>query len=727
MEWATEKALNTPIIPGVMRKILGAPTGKLKSVFITAEDRLARRMGVPSIAAKMLRKRERQTNLSRQLSERINLIHNDMTMPERKVLIDTLKRGVTDVEKMTGDVGTEGYWRLPLEGRKRLREVFNEIEAWKNLGTETGSIEELRKIRITEGLQNAFEKEILSKDGILPTKEFGELLGELKAMGQDSLTGRRLDKALKSIWKNPAYSQEMKDLARDMQSTGGYTLEAFPKMALNTEEVVLMQKVSRLPWMVSEREAPGFIRQTEGQFKGLWLDEDLNDALLGLKHVQGDSLRLFNRLFLSPWKLGKVVLRIPGQFRNVISNIIQNDWGGLPFYRQDIYMKALKEIHKGKNSAILNEFRNATGVATTFADVETQYLPAALKHSATYLDVFEHFATHRIWPVQKMIKLYQMVETTSKLAKFIHNRTEKGMLTAEAAEDAIKWTFNYGEVTPAVKLARGTIAPFATWTAKIFPLFFETAKQHPWRLSKWALMPSIITHQAMKNLNMSEEEWDEIKKTMPDWQKNGWYFMVPWRDEKDRLQMINLTWLIPGLGDLSDFNAEGVLSLRSVVGNPIITGIGDIMNNKTFSGAPIYNDWDDPSMKFLKTSWHIHKQITPSFMGDFWSRAYKTAIDKPGAQTTMQQAIGMFGTKVQPIDQDHNEMMFYRGKKREHREILSKMKKIPYGAMPDKYTDRLSDYYIKRLENLYEEESGIKDPLSPLPGIIADPLDAIFR
>jgi len=192
--------------------------------------------------------------------------------------------------------------------------------------------------------------------------------------------------------------------------------------------------------------------------------------------------------------------------------MILNSWGGLWPWRGDIYLKAARELRRP--TQIARQFTQDTGYSTTFAEVETRHLPRFLRYDKTGLDVFEYYL-QRVTAIPT--RAYQMVETWAKLAKYIYN-LEKKMPRAEAARDAVRWTFNYGETTPFVRGLATTLIPFARWQSKVIPLFFETLERHPERLVPWALLLPAMTAYSLKATGVSSYEWQRIKEMLPEWQ-----------------------------------------------------------------------------------------------------------------------------------------------------------------------------------------------------------------
>ncbi|MBV6343573.1 hypothetical protein HWQ67_18545 [Candidatus Magnetobacterium casensis] len=408
-------------------------------------------------------------------------------------------------------------------------------------------------------------------------------------------------------------------------------------------------------------------------------------------------LAKMNRMFLSPWKTSKLILSPAAHFRNTMSNFILNDWGGLPFYRLDIYKQAAQELKsKGK---LFRELQRETGMGGSFSVAEIEQVTGGMKYGANGLDhalsLFD-----RNFAVSKMRNMYNVEEQWFKMAKYIWNK-KQGMQQYEAAMDAMKWTFNYGEITRATAAIRGTAAPFFTWTSKVVPLMAETALKHPVRFAKWPLMFQGMQAAAIENQNINDEEWGWIQSILPDYIKEGAFFLLPFRDQKDRLQMLNMTYIMPGLGDMMDIWRDPA---SSFLGSPFLTMSADILRNKTFMGTPIYYDWETPGGKFAKSLAHIWQGLVPNFPAipgtiDF-EKMYDTINNTPDSMTWGQIAASQLGLRMTPINVEQMARSRQALDDIHRAEIGSQLKRELRGATSPKQAQAIVEHYSRLRERL---------------------------
>lgn len=458
---------------------------------------------------------------------------------------------------------------------------------------------------------------------------------------------RRAQKALKKVVDNPAFSDSYRILARDLYNLHLDSVQAFTEASRRAGKKFLTDGLEQrgivkahIPSSEPEEE---WMRSTFPGLKGMYVPRDVELELRTLEKVPKLANNAFNKWFVTPWKTSKVILRPATHMRNLISNAILNDWGGLPFWRGDVYLDAYKQMRgKGK---YWKEWERLTGGGGTFSVSELDEVTRGLRADA---NIFDHgLATfNRFARVPRAF--YNAEEQWSKMAKYIWNR-KKGMDPREAALDAMKWTFNYGEVTRAVAGWRQTGAPFFTWQSKVIPLMAETFVKHPVRIGKWMAFYKLLQQHAVNNVDISNEEWEHIHSTLPEYIQDGQFLLMPWRDAEGRLQMLNLTYIIPGFGDMAEMssNPSGWL-----LGHPAFSIAGTIMTKTQFSGAPLYYDWESPKMKALKTFGFVWDQLMPSWMlgGTDWDAIYDSISNDPEAMTWEQVAAGMAGFKIKPID-----------------------------------------------------------------------------
>lgn len=440
-------------------------------------------------------------------------------------------------------------------------------------------------------------------------------------------------------------------LARDLHDLHLNTPEAISKAARSASRAFLLTRLRQegVAKAVLQRadDPKDWVKTQQKGLEGMWLMRDAELELRALDTIPKLAHNVVNKLFVTPWKTAKVILRPATHFRNLFSNLILNDWGGLPFYRMDYYHKAYRTLwdaYHGKVAPVWKEFRNLTGAGGTFSANELVELGKGERYGANMVDklyaLFDRF-------VAKPRQLYNAEEQWFKLAKFMWNR-DKGMGATEAAWDSMKWTFNYGEITRPVAGIRQTVAPFFTWQSKVLPLMAETAVNHPVRFAKWPLAFLGIQTGAMHMLDIDDEEWEYVEHVMPDYVRDGQFLLVPWRDEKERLQLLNLTYLLPGFGDLNEI---GQSPISWALGNPVMSITGTLLNRTRFTGAPLYYDWEDNTTKFAKGASYIWDQLMPagaSIMS--WKKVLDTLYEQEDALTWEQHLAGNVGLKVLPLD-----------------------------------------------------------------------------
>lgn len=399
-------------------------------------------------------------------------------------------------------------------------------------------------------------------------------------------------------------------------------------------------------------ESYDWMNWTGTQFSGLkdlYLPRDIYLELKAIEQIPKIGVRSFNRWFLTPWKTSKVIMRPATHVRNVISNMILNDWGGLPFYRMDVYYDAMREMKRG--GKFWKEWKKLTGGGGTFTLEDIGEMSKGQRFPSNGIDwafaMFDRVAA-------PMRRFYNAEEQVAKLAKFMYNQKELGMATREAATDAMKWTFNYGEITRATATMRNYAAPFFTWQSKILPLLAETAVKRPWKLGKWWLYYEGLQRMGINSVGLTGEEWDKIHKVLPEYIQDGQFLLMPWRDANKNLQILNLTYMIPGFGDITEMMAH---PSDMMFGHPLMSVAAALRNNRSFSGVPITYDWEEPGVQFMKMSKYLWQALAPvpsfpAIPGSFdWDLMWKHYENHPEAPTWKQIAAAQVGFKIKGVDE----------------------------------------------------------------------------
>jgi hypothetical protein len=470
---------------------------------------------------------------------------------------------------------------------------------------------------------------------------------------------REVQHAIGQAIGDQSISEPMRILARDLYDLPATTAEAVAEASKSASRQYLKVKLERTPGLVRSADKAGgdYVESTWSPFKGkgLYLPRDVELELRTLEDIPKLAHSVLNKWFMGPWKTAKVILRPATHIRNTISNVILNDWGGLPFYRMDIYADALQQLRKGGKD--WKEYSHLTGSGGTFSVDDVLRLEEGLKYGANMFDAGLAWFDKVAAPARS---IYNAEEQMAKLAKFIWNKG-KGMASQEAAYDAMKWTFNYGEVTRATAVIRGNVAPFFTWQSKVLPLMAETAVRHPIRFFKWLGFYEAMQNGALQQVGLSEEEFKHLEKVFPDYVKKGQFLLMPYRDDKGQLNMLNLTYMIPGWGDLSQWQEDPV---KTLVGNPLVTTASTLLSKRKYSGAPLYYDWEAPETKAAKTFSYVWQQMMPAWApgleplgadqpiqgGPDWNLIWRKVQDDPNVPSWAGVMASELGFKISPLN-----------------------------------------------------------------------------
>ena len=569
----------------------------------------------------------------------------------------------------------------------------------------------------------------------------------------ESIQRNEMRKGLQGIFDDPFQSRDVRVAARDMYNMGAFVAEEVGKAAKSTfesgitERLINRKDIVRIKppkdvgvsqWSTAEgpiqrgwenigkavdrklekwmpettlsgdylpSQWPGFIKNGES----LWVKRDVELELRGIMDIPKMSNSVVNKWFMTPWKIGKVILRPAAWMRNGLSNLMLNQLGGLPATRLDIYGHAIQGM-AGSDKKFLNtklsehwkRYKSITGAGGTFSLNDVMTLNKSLELGAGMNDkLLSKFHTL----AKPGIAIYSAEEQMFKFAKYLHNLEQNpGMARKAAAWDAMKWTFNYGEVTRATGFMRSNAAPFFTWQSKIFPLMFDVAINNPLKTIGVMAGYSQMSKYAFENVGMNEEESKEFVKMLPQWVSGGMMFPLPWRDERGRVQVLDMTYIVPGFGDAVQM---GVHPGAALLQNPLITIAAAMSSNRKYSGAEIWNEWDDWSVQGAKQLSYLGEQILPATtpgLGTDYRLLKQAFIDTPMSEyeaanprdlSRSQALMSVSGFKTTPFDEESVEQKFRA------RENISKSQMKMY--FDRKIKEARSDNEKEDLMNEYSE------------------------
>ena len=383
-------------------------------------------------------------------------------------------------------------------------------------------------------------------------------------------------------------------------------------------------------------------RDIQPVFTGFSNKSQLGKLANGLLEIEEKGMTAF--------KVGKTALNPPTMARNAVSNMIQLNMSGmnLPTVAKRTY-DAAKEI--ASNGLYYKELRRNGGFKTNWGQAEIGEVLDTLKTmQGDSLGIFSN--------INKLAKYYGKIDDVFRLAKYIDGR-KNGLEIGDATIDAQKWVMDYSLAAPAVKMARRYAAPFLSYQYKIAPLVVESLKKRPWVIAKYAAIPYLMQQTARETLDLTDEDWNKLKKELPLYVKeNESYAVLPWKSPEGKAQWVNLEYYFPWQNFMAaGRNALQGKTLETVdkaagLGNPfldIYTVIKTTKDNDPpkdpYSGRPIYNQLDSPTDKAVKVSEWLYNKWAPTAFTQYGALGYtyKAATgekDKYGRTASPGQAAG---------------------------------------------------------------------------------------
>lgn len=488
------------------------------------------------------------------------------------------------------------------------------------------------------------------------------------------------------------------------------------QMVHDIETARMFKLISENSEWVSDAAKEGFAKlpneASYGALAGKHVQQGIYDDIREITRVGeiGSIVKGYEKA-LSLWKMGKTAYNPATHGRNIFSNAILAEIGGLRSPK--VYAKAIKEF-KGKGKY----FQEAKDTGLMGSDWYGNEIAPLLDHmeskNLTKLDeVVDAISSSKIAELaKKPADLYQAEEQFFKLAMFIDRRL-KGDGIEQASKYAEKFLFNYGKIPPFIKKVRRSIfgAPFVTFTYKALPLVLEQAVKHPVRVGKYIAAAYALEEYSKSALGLSDKEIKEIDKS----RKTGglWQVLLPFRDDQDRPIVWDLTYNLPW-GDIAEGGwLGGVVPPQVALSNPALKMPAELLLNKnSFTGREIVRRSDTTGERIEKGAEHIYRTLTPPLMpGNYNARAlWSMFTGKPNARGDISSPIQaiprtLFGLKFQSVDLKREKALRLYFVRLEMEDIRSKMASVQL----DKSLSQ--DEKNSKIRDLQQRLKGLRDKL----------------
>jgi len=440
---------------------------------------------------------------------------------------------------------------------------------------------------------------------------------------------------------------------------------------LNIEEAnVYLKELNKLaePIFKWEKEQGFDIRKEFQIIPTSWLGEvggefiakpiylDLKPILTRLEQESGDIAGVAIRgtaLSIFLFKLGKAALNFPTGFRNIISNLLQNNLRGRPLqlvihdwqkaFRAMVRGEDMITTIDGKKVNLLQEFHESGAGGKTQWSEEFRSLLGEYEHrwkesGRNYAQNWFSFMEFLV----KISKYYGLIDVLAKYSIYRQLRTT-GRLNAlglasgkpvsirEAADESQKYGMDYSLASRSIKQGRKFLLPFITYQYKASYLVYDAAIRRPWVLAKWVLLMwggaggwSLSRELSQLFTGMDDEEFDRQVRNLAWYVKEKRTYMpLPFLNAQGKIMYFDGSYFMPWgtiynmFTDTSQHEwSEAFKGLG--MGNPFLTAFHALTSRKKgkpatdpFTGMPIWNVTDTQPEKWNKISAWIENLVFP--------------------------------------------------------------------------------------------------------------------
>ena len=481
------------------------------------------------------------------------------------------------------------------------------------------------------------------------------------------------------------------------------------------ETIAKNEKWSSAFWRKGMAKTPLPAGKGYGALAGKYVSPGVYNDIKEINRIRSNVERVYDTA-IGTWKLGKVVWNPATHFRNKISNKVLLDMSGMGYGEQAKYAaKAFRHYKANTKDYQLakKHFARTTVVrGELFDDILRTSKEAENEGIGKIVSAVNKSVT-RI--SKKPAAMYQHEEFINKFMKYLQMK-DKGATSQKAIAAANKWLFDYGDLAAWEKNIARRIMPFYTFPRKALPRVAEAMAVRPHTIAKYPLMAHVMTNYSLNKLELSEKDYAQIQKTLPDYMKNGSYVLMPYRDDNGDLRFFDWTYIVPW-GEIAEVQERG--PLKSVVTNPIVQVVGDIQRNKaSWSGQEIWKETDTPREKYAKQLLYTWQAAAPSlaYKGIYWDKLSEAVMGRPLKSIEKDKfrllpetvAHTIFGLRTQAIDPQRQQMFYLYDKKSQAMELGGKMRdviiRLNSGNIEQKEYEKLMKQYTQQIERLLTED-----------------------
>lgn len=455
-----------------------------------------------------------------------------------------------------------------------------------------------------------------------------------------------------------------------------------------------------------------------GELAGAFVKSVIYNDVKDMIQIKSNFGAMYDTL-MGTWKSAHTVWNPSLHFRNMFGNSFLLDISGVDHIQQGkLLLKIISEM-RGNSDEFQNAMRYLSRGTFTQGELLDDLLAGSKQVGGIGIQKSINIAaklSSRISSVPGDV--YSKEEFVGKFMKYLAER-EKGASVIDSVRAANKALFDYGDLSAWEKTYARRAMPFYTFPRKAIPAVIEAMANNPYAVAKYPLFSWAIERYSVNNLGLSEGDYAQVQKVLPDYMKTGSFILMPWRNANGDLQFFDQTHLLPW-GTLSEIQSRGVSNV--VVSNPIVQLVGDIQRNKnSFNEQPIWMETDTEREIFAKQVlhfWQTAAPIPPWFPGGrYYDKMYEAITGKStkkwdiltGKKPLLPQTLAhtIFGLRTQPVDVDLQTMFKFGDKQAKFSELQQKMMNAIIqntgGNISPENLDKEREQYIQQMVDLLRE------------------------
>jgi hypothetical protein len=330
-----------------------------------------------------------------------------------------------------------------------------------------------------------------------------------------------------------------------------------------------------------------------GQLAGKWVARPDAEAIVGTHAYKGTAMKIYEKS-LGLWKGGKVLLSVPAQARNMMTNTLLMVYSGIPM--ESALRKISEQTRRSLNGetfdAVDRAFIKFGGMGKTWADTD------ALKAGSSFVGVNPPSRLAQGLKDASKIpgKIYSGIENNSKKAIMRYWHEEKGLPLKESYDKAMDTLFDYGDTSQFINAVRKNPVgiPFVTFASKALPFTAKSVLSRPGSVLPLIAAKDVFNNHQIDKMGLSNQDVSKIKDRFGEW-------ALIVGGTKQKPDILDMSYIIPGLADMSgNSGSRGILGANSPIpqsfqpSSPALSFAEVIpgINKRFYFQQPVWKDTD---------------------------------------------------------------------------------------------------------------------------------------